>query len=101
MDVEIGDLCTSLNAVYNTTGDGGAASWVVQRFWSEKNAAAATLDPCVPVPDPPYVYFNAALDPDQFVITLDENGVGSAVLNIEPFAISDRRHRREAFNRGG
>lgn len=78
---ELGDLCTSLS--YFDV----AAGYSVTRFWSKQNADAGTLDPCVPVPAPPYVYFNAALDPEESLLSLDDTGKGTVVVQIEPFAM--------------
>jgi hypothetical protein len=84
---EIGDLCTSLSIYLDSGGDGGA-SYYVTRFYSNRNAAAGNLDPCVPVPAPPYVYFNASLDPLIPTLTLDSKNQASTVVLVEPFAFS-------------
>ena len=84
---EIGDLCTSLSLYLDSGGDGGA-SYLVTRFYSNRNAAAGNLDPCVPVPPSPYVYFNASLDPLIPTLTLDSKNQASAVVLIEPFSFA-------------
>src|SRR5262249_10126825 len=43
-------------------------------------------DPCLPVPDPPYAWFNAGADPETQVVTLGGATKVTTTLNIEPFA---------------
>jgi hypothetical protein len=57
---EIGDLCVDPTGANQdqTTATLGSTTWTVQRIWSNANAAAS-LDPCVPMPSSE-VYFNLA-----------------------------------------
>lgn len=57
---EIGDLCVDPTGANQdqTTATLGNNTWTVQRIWSNGNAAAS-LDPCVPMPSSE-VYFNLA-----------------------------------------
>jgi hypothetical protein len=87
---EIGDLCDPLRATYpgNVIADGGAPiNYRVTRFFSAKNAMAGNVDPCVPVPAMPYLWFNAGADPSELDITVDPNNDTHATLKIEPFAV--------------
>lgn len=86
---EVGDLCTSLDTTLTSAAtDGGApAAWNVTRFFSARAARDGTLDPCVPAPEAPYAYFNAAFKPNVFYIARDDSGKASATLHIQPFAL--------------
>lgn len=83
---EIGDLCTGLSATFDVAGDGGTSTYVVSRYYSGRNAADGTVDPCVPVPAAPYHYFNAGLSPLVLGLSLDSTNHASDVLQIQPFS---------------
>ncbi len=70
---EVGDLCTG-----KTTTE---SSFIVQRGWSNKSAAAGN-DPCVPIPSTE-TYFNAA--PQQQKIVLAKQGA-TATVDIDAFS---------------
>jgi hypothetical protein len=90
---EIGDLCVELTTSYQATfndADAGASEehYVVQRLYSQQAAASGKSDPCVPAPMTPY--FNVALVPTDTNIKLDAaSGMGSAVIQVQPFAYGD------------
>ena len=92
---EVADLCTGLDATMTAgSPDGGAPrQYNVTRFWSARAALDGTRDPCVPAPEAPYTWFNAAFEPNLMEITQDQSGKGTAILRIQPFAIDG------AFNR--
>jgi len=79
---EIADLCVDpFNMDQDATGDG---AFTVQRIWSNTQAAAS-LDPCNPIPKGE-AYFNAA--PRQQVIVV---GVGaSATIEVDAFSDAPR-----------
>ena len=84
---EIGDLCTPMDITLNADiPDAGTIPYRVSRYYSQKNAADGTVDPCVPAPPPPYTYFNAALDPIITTVMVDDTGHGSATFQVKPFA---------------
>lgn len=75
---EVGNLCEGFGSSGTTTVE---STFVVQRSWSNKSAAAGN-DPCVPIPASE-VYFNAA--PRQAKVVLAKAGA-SAVLDIDAFS---------------
>jgi hypothetical protein len=75
---EVGDLCEGFGSSGTTTTE---STFVVQRSWSNKSAAASH-DPCVPIPTGE-VYFNAA--PRQSKVVLPKIGA-TAVLDIDAFS---------------
>ncbi len=75
---EVGDLCEGFGSTGTTTTE---STFVVQRSWSNKSAAAGH-DPCVPIPSGS-VYFNAA--PRQAKVVLPKAGA-TAVLDIDAFS---------------
>jgi hypothetical protein len=85
---EVGDLCVdqigeSLGAPDDrTTFTAGSTSYTVQRIWSNANAAAS-LDPCVPMPSNE-VYFNVAPAEGSDAVTLS---VGqSTTIELDAFS---------------
>ncbi|HEY1958521.1 MAG TPA: hypothetical protein VGH28_23045 [Polyangiaceae bacterium] len=79
---EVGDLCEGIGSSGTTTTE---STFVVQRSWSNKSAAAGN-DPCVPIPTSE-IYFNAA--PRQKNVVLSKAGV-SAVVDIDAFSDAPR-----------
>jgi len=75
---EVGDLCEGFGSSGTSTTE---STFVVQRSWSNKSAAAGH-DPCVPIPSGE-VYFNAA--PRQQKVVLAKVGA-TAVLDIDAYS---------------
>ena len=79
---EVGDLCEGFGSSGTTTTE---STFVVQRSWSNKSAAAGG-DPCVPIPSSE-IYFNAA--PRVQKVVLPKAGA-TAVVDIDAFSSAPR-----------
>jgi hypothetical protein len=75
---EVGDLCEGIGSNDTTTTQ---STFTVQRIWSNKSAAASN-DPCVPIPTGE-VYFNAA--PRMATVTLPSVG-SSAMVTLDAYS---------------
>jgi hypothetical protein len=88
---EIGDLCVGLDTklTISSAPDGGApVTYVVQRLYSQKAAAAGNSDPCLPAPAT-HPYFNVGIEPRDITVATDNAGKGTFMAKIEPYAFGE------------
>ena len=81
---EVGDLCV----FSNVTQMAADRSYLVTTVYSQVAAAAGNKEPCQPTPAG-QPFFNVAVSPTNVVVTTDDNGIGDAQAQYQPFAYGD------------